>query len=189
MTDIEKSIEPDVNRLLKDAQKGDGSAENRLFAKLSERFRSVAGYRLRDEEEVEEVCQNALKTILEKYREIEFDEGFINWAYKVLDNKIRKCFDLRGRSRMREARVEYNDKSPIWKTVGTPLDLKRKLLRCLKKLGGVNSRYARVVMLQFQGYEVDEICGLLAITRNNLYVMLSRSRTRLKQCLATGEVQ
>jgi RNA polymerase sigma factor (sigma-70 family) len=180
--------ESNLNQLCKKAQEGDKKAENYLFKKISVRFRSIAGYRIKDREDVEEVCQEALKTIIEKYRHMNFDGGFTAWAYKVLDNKVRKRFELKGRKRKRETAMEHSDRNPVWKAGEVRADLKQKLMKCLKLLNRTNKRYARVIVLQFQGYKVDEICEQLTITRNNLYVLLSRSRSLLRRCMETGKL-
>lgn len=182
----EKDSGADLNQLCMRAQQGDKTAENRLFQNLFERFRLAAGYRIRNKEETEEVCQNAMKTIIEKYREIDFEGGFAAWAYKVLDNKVRKSFELRERKRRRETELPDDRDDILPASDDCTSDLRRKLLECLKEINRVNSRFARVIVLQFQGFKVDEICKKMKITRNNLYVLLSRSRSLLKQCLETG---
>ncbi len=67
--------------------------------------------------------------------------------------------------------------------------LERQLLDCLKKLYAVNHRHARILNLHYLGFTVAEICQRLEVTRNNLYSLLFRARTKLADCLETGEVE
>jgi len=66
--------------------------------------------------------------------------------------------------------------------------LKKKLLDCLNKINDANTRHARVLNLHYQGFIVREICEKLKLTRNGVYILLSRSRTMLKNCLERGDV-
>ncbi|MDH4034538.1 MAG: hypothetical protein OEV80_12145, partial [candidate division Zixibacteria bacterium] len=66
--------------------------------------------------------------------------------------------------------------------------LKRRLLDCLKKIRSTNLRYARILNLQYQGFDTEDVCRRLAVTRSNLYSLLSRARTVLELCLEEGGV-
>ncbi|MBK8809479.1 MAG: sigma-70 family RNA polymerase sigma factor [Acidobacteria bacterium] len=51
-------------------------------------------------------------------------------------------------------------------------------------LGNLPDRVANAFALrEFDGYDSDEICALLEITPNNLWVMLHRARLHLRRCL------
>ncbi len=176
-----------LSRLCTNAQKGDKKAENELFTILFERFLPIAGYRIRNRQDAEEVCQIALETILAKYKVIEFDEGFASWAVKVLDFKIRKYFDKRKHPLQDTAEMEGIEQNQAGLVEQPDFKLRDKLLDCLKKIGKRNNRYARIIVMQFHGYKIDEICEKLNTTPNNVYVLLSRSRSLLKHCLETGD--
>jgi len=177
----------DLSELCENAQRGDKTAENQLFEHLSVRFSSIAGHRIWNQQDAEEVCQVALKTIWEKYREINFEKSFAAWAHKVLDNKVRKFYEEKRRN---QNNIGTLDKEGVY--AGSPENpdpnLRRKLLDCLKMINRTNNRYARVIVLQFQGYKTQEICRRLKITRSHLYVLLSRSRSLLRLCLDTGKI-
>jgi DNA-directed RNA polymerase specialized sigma24 family protein len=51
-----------------------------------------------------------------------------------------------------------------------------------------NKRYARILVLRYQGYSAEEICDEFKITSKNLYMILSRARVLLKRCIETGEI-
>jgi DNA-directed RNA polymerase specialized sigma24 family protein len=71
---------------------------------------------------------------------------------------------------------------------GSDHDLRRRLVECFKQLVRVNRRFARVLNLSHQGYLADEICGRMRITLSNLYSIMSRGRSLLKQCLESGRL-
>ena len=66
--------------------------------------------------------------------------------------------------------------------------LKMKLVECFEKLCKVNARYASIISLHFEGFNADEISSKIDVTVNNLYVLMSRARTMLKNCLDKGEL-
>jgi RNA polymerase sigma-70 factor (ECF subfamily) len=175
-----------INELHSETRGGGQAAEERLFKGLSESFRLFVQHRIWNEQDSEEIVQDSLATIAAKYRVIEFDISFAAWAYKVLENKILHYYRTK---RSRESRFsqtgEILDRAVSPKT--NP-DLKRRLLDCLRKISGVNRRHARILNLRYQGFSTDEICGRLDVTRNNVYILLSRARSMLKQCLEKGEV-
>jgi DNA-directed RNA polymerase specialized sigma24 family protein len=81
----------DLNNLYRLARLGDKAAEQQLMGHLTVSFHLVAQHRLWDEQEAEEVVQEALVTILTKYREVEIETSFGGWTYGVLQNKIMEC--------------------------------------------------------------------------------------------------
>ena len=94
-----------INELHKRIGAGDPEAEERLFESLSARFRMFARQRVKDKEDAEEIVQDALTTIVQKYRGIEFETSFAAWAHKVLEYKILDHFRARGRQADRRAEL------------------------------------------------------------------------------------
>lgn len=177
----------DINSLQNAARHGDRTAENDLFQYLHARFRLFAQRKLRDREDAEEVVQDALKTVLEKYREIEFEISFAAWAYRVLENKILTFH--RTRKRRQEHQEDLARRAGSSERDRSDGDLEVRLLECLRKLNEVNRRHARILVLKYQGFSVSEICERLGITRTNLYTLLSRARSLLELCLKKGDLK
>lgn len=175
----------DIDDLLKAAQSGDRVAENHLFDYLLARFRLFARHKIRDAEDCEELVQEALKAIFQKYRETEFEVSFAAWAHKILEHKILTFYrDSALRSRKLAGLAK---ETPQTASVQPTRELENKLLGCLRKLNKLNRRHARVLLYKYQGYGVDEICNRLGLTRPNMYTMLSRARTWLESCLRKGQ--
>ena len=86
------------------ACQGDKSAEKELFQILFVRFRYFAGQKIRNQQDVEEVVQNALMAVSRKYSKINVDVSFAAWAHKVVSNEVLKHYrskSLRERTRLR----------------------------------------------------------------------------------------
>lgn len=91
-------ISSDVLDLVKAAQNNNAAAENQLFEQLSARLFNLAkyillkAYGIRDatqrEEDAKDIMQTAIMTIHQKYKSLEFDEGFFSWVNRILRNTI-----------------------------------------------------------------------------------------------------
>ncbi|HOP06308.1 MAG TPA: RNA polymerase sigma factor [candidate division Zixibacteria bacterium] len=176
----------DINELLINALRGDAGAETQLFEALTARFRLFAHQRLRDGCDCEEVVQESLLTIAREYKTTEFTTSFAAWAYKVLDYRILAQIKKRRTIADREQPLPDEDWSPGAGIEDVNPDLKRKLLDCLRQIRRGNPRYARALALQYQGYETEEQCQRMRLTRNTFYSLLSRARSALERCLEQG---
>jgi DNA-directed RNA polymerase specialized sigma24 family protein len=43
--------------------------------------------------------------------------------------------------------------------------------------------------MRYQGYNTEEICEKMGLSRNGIYILLSRARKMLENCLKTGEIK
>ncbi len=176
-----------INTLHSQANQGNQAAEEALFKLLTARFRYFAQHKIRERQDVEEIVQDALMTILKKYRNIEFKTSFSAWAHRVLINKILDFHKTKsGHLSKLEEIHETGNSSPLPDKKGA---LEQNLLDCLKQINSAYKRHARVLNLHYQGYKVEEICSKLQVTRTNLYSILSRARTMLEICLEKGDIR
>ena len=169
-----------------EARTGDTAAGEQLFGCLNERFSLFVQHRISSRQDAEEVVQDSLMAIAEKYREIEITTSFTAWAYRVLENKLSYYYRTK-KTRTRKLAELAQDK-PAGGTYSTDPSFRRRLLDCIKKVSRVNIRHARILNLHYQGYSVEYICGKFGVTRNNLYIILSRARSMLKACVETGDL-
>lgn len=170
-----------VNQICAVAQAGDDKAENELFNRLTARFRYIVRRKGIVKEDIEEIVQNALVVVSSNYRQMEFTTSFTAWAHKVLENKFIDFYrqkKIKGDKTSRLKEAMYVDAE-----AGSSLDLKRKLIECLKAVVKFNKTYARVLVLKYQGYAASEIYQRLELTRSNFYSVLSRARVMLDKCL------
>lgn len=179
----------DINTLHKNAAKGIKEAEKELFELLVVRFRYLATLRLRNKEDAEEVVQEAMIVISKEYKTITIKTSFSAWAHKVLQSQILNY--VRSRSRKEKRFKSEANPDDIFRkdSMDSAPNLRRKLLDCLRKICAVNSRYARILNLHYQGYTTEEICEKMDITAANFYVILSRARSLLQMCLNTGRIE
>lgn len=170
-----------INKLFEKVLQGDRAAEKELFESLSVRFRAIVHQRIWDKNDSEDVAQEALMTIVTKYREVVIEKNFSAWAAKVLDNRILAYIK---RKRASQSRISNSPPEEYQMPVPPELsDLKHRLLKCLKEIFRANPRYARILNLHYQGYTTEEVCRLLKITSSYSYVILSRARNMLVKCL------
>jgi RNA polymerase sigma factor (sigma-70 family) len=177
-----------VNHLVELARNGDDGAEKQFIKILSVRFVAIAKRRIGSRDDAEDIAQEACVTVLAKYKVDLSIANFEAWAYGVLRMKIGN--HLQKKTTRQEQPLPETE---LCDTSGEPAqhhdpELGLRLNDCVRKLIVVFPRYARVLNLIYQGYKSDEICRRLKISPNNMYVILSRGRSLLKQCLEKGDI-
>ena len=181
----EKDSAFDINALFYRAKNGDIKAENALLKQLDESFRLIVQRRIWNDIDSEDIMQEAMVTILKKYKDLEIKTSFGAWAYRVLNNKMMDYVQKKTiRKKLDEQRIK--DAEPV--PAAPDPDLKEQIISCFKKISGTNLRHARILNLHYQGYTVEEICEKMSIKRNNAYVLLNRARTALELCLEKGRL-
>ncbi len=176
-----------IDDLYEAARTGEKGAESRLFKQLSVRFSLIAHLKIGNREDAEELVQEALSVIAREYKNMEF-RSFRAWAYKVFDNRLLDYIGGRMR-KSKDSVLTFADYQSPSGNLNPDLDLKMRLKECLAKVRAANARYARILNLHYQGFPVEDVCGRLEVTKENLYMILSRARSTLKRCLETGEVK
>jgi RNA polymerase sigma factor (sigma-70 family) len=175
-----------INELYNQACTGDKSAETELFKKLTDRFWVFAHRKVWDKADAEEIVQNALSIVVSEYRQIEFSTSFSAWAHKVIENKFLAYIQTKRRRSGRDVPLENADfLTDNWTPDPT---LKMRLLDCFKQVGRASRRYARILNLHHLGFDRVEVCEKLGMTTAHSYVVMSRARAMLKECLEKGEV-
>lgn len=133
----------------------------------------------------EDIAQEACLTVYEKYTAIPENVLFEAWAYQVLRNKIGNFIQkLESENKLLS---EINKTGSNHSETETEIALKIDLERCLRKMAVENKRYHEILILARDGFKTDEICEKLNIKTGNMYVILERSRAKLKKCLKIGK--
>jgi RNA polymerase sigma-70 factor (ECF subfamily) len=175
-----------INELYKLAASGDKKAEAELFATLTDRFRLFAHLKVWNQEEAEDLVQEALAVVVAEYGKIKIETSFAAWAHKIMENRLLGYIQKRRREKGRKTSGETNEYlTASWTPDPT---LRMRLLDCLKKVCLANRRYARIINLHHLGYSRVDICGRLEMTLDQSYVVMSRARAMLKECLDKGEI-
>ena len=175
-----------INQLYSDAKSGGEVAEKRLFDYLAVSFRAFVRLKNVSKDDSEDIVQAALLRIVEKYRHVGIHSTFAGWAHEVLKNTLIDHF--RGMKMERRKNAEFaSGQGGPHANVPNPR-LRAELGRCLQAIHKRNSSYARILHLHIQGYSTPEICDKEGITSGNLYVILSRARAALRECLISKGV-
>jgi len=197
-----------IEQLAMAAIKGDRMAGEKLFSLLGERFLKMAQYRIRDasqelEKDAQDVTQNTMTTIVEKYETADFHKGFLPWAYTILNNKCNDHCRRNGRQMKRiipgdpecmplEALLSYI-------TVESTPDLFEGLIALLREIeqddGGsaapapatmtdhitaayrkLSGKCKRIIRMLVEGYTNGDIAALLSIRKADLDIHRCRKR-------------
>ncbi|MCP4706080.1 MAG: sigma-70 family RNA polymerase sigma factor [candidate division Zixibacteria bacterium] len=175
----------DINDLYIKSKNGDKTAEKQLFKHLSVSFKIFALQRIMNKQDAEEVVQNSLMILSNKYKVLDNQPNFAAFAYKVLKNQLMAYY--------KSKRLPKNSNQSLMIDYASKYDenytnLKLRLFECIKKIHGINKSFARILNLHYQGYSTDEICEKMLISRSNFYTTLYRARIMLKTCIEKGEI-
>lgn len=161
----------------------------------------VAQLQLRDRDTAEDVVQDTLTAALSAREGFSGRSSVRTWLTGILKHKIVDAIRRRQRQPVVEAsfdeETDLDDFDPLFKDNGAwqapPAawgDPENALSQreffgvmelCLEKLPANTARV--FVMREVMELECDEICKELAITANNLWVILYRARMSLRECL------
>jgi RNA polymerase sigma-70 factor (TIGR02943 family) len=162
-------------------------------------------FRLHDSSVAEDVVQETLLAALQAYHSFAARGSERTWLVGILKHKITDHYRRVGRetlvSQFEEESLEHNeffrqegewvghweqDRAPLeWKA--TPEDLVEQgeffevLSRCLSPLP--ERIRAAFTLREVDGVKSEEICDVLGVSANNLWVMLHRARLHLRRCL------
>jgi RNA polymerase sigma-70 factor (ECF subfamily) len=85
-----------------EAKAGNKDAENRLFSHLHASYLRLAKRRVREVHDAEDLVQETLETIFEKYKTADLVKGFLPWANQILFFKIGNYYRAQERTSKRE---------------------------------------------------------------------------------------
>lgn len=163
------------------AQANDTLAERQLFLILTDSFRIFAQHKVRDSAEVEDIVQDALAVVAQKYKETTFVSSFAGWAHNVLRNTLLSHYREKAiHSRLQPEVLASMDRRA---DPTEDLEFQRKVVHCVERVAKQNRRFARALNLRYQGFTVEETAAKLEIKTDYLYVILTRARSMLEACL------
>ena len=176
----------ELEKLYQAAAHGDRNAGQQLFEILTARFRYFAQLKIDDNMDAEEIVQNSLMVVYDKYADIDIKTSFAGWAHTILTNKIKEYY--RTKATHKRKLEEYAQDDSVPENEQNLAELVRRLKYCLQKLSEDNRRQARILNLNYLGFKVEEICRKFELTKSNLYSILSRARATLSDCLNKGDL-
>ena len=174
-----------MKELWQQAVKGDKEAENEIFRRLRERFTVIAGLSM-CKEDAGDLAHDACLTVLKGYKDLKSPFEYNAWAQKVFKSKVADYFGRKSRDRNVFVGLEDFEAMLACSKAGQDFETMETLRRCLKMLAEKYPRYAKAIHLKHYGYETERICGKMKTSKNNFYVLLTRGRAFLKDCILGG---
>ncbi len=182
-----------IDILASAARAGDKMAENELFAKLHARFLLVTKQRIwsaikdaeQIQQEAEDLVQEALVTIWQRYQSATIETNFLSWSLQVLRNKIGNYFQQQQSSHRMVRQSELNQEHEIIASTTQSLevtDLIEKIKIIVQKM---DRRCRQILAALIAGKTREDIIQMfpktpLGTIDNRIY----RCRKRLKQLAA-----
>lgn len=168
------------------AAQGDKEAENRIFRHLIERFTAIASLSIcRDDSK--DLAHDACLSVLKSYKDLESPYEYGAWAQKVLKNKIIDHLKKQSAEKRLFCDDEFSEEHEEHPDRTGHFEIMLILKKCLRKLAEAFPAYSRALHLKRYGYDTESICAKMKISRNNLYVLLSRGRGFLRDCIFDGK--
>ena len=135
----------DIDKLYKTTCSGGKIEENRLFSNLSEIFQLFVGLRVRSKDDCQEIVQETLMVIADKYRHIEFNVSFSAWAYSILKHKIADYYRKKQTTEQRFIRIDNFDK--LMGNMQIDSTFVRQIKKCVKYVFKSNPKYIRIYFM------------------------------------------
>lgn len=174
-----------IEKLCVMAQANNELAERELFLLLTVSFRIFAQHKVRDRVEVEDIVQDALAVVAQKYKGMTFVSSFAGWAHNILRNTMASYI----RSKATRSRLQPEVMAAMDRGADPPanVDFQRQVMLCVERVAQQNRKFARALNLRYQGFTVEEIAEKLEIKTDYLYVILARARLMLEACLGISD--
>ena len=175
--------------LIRDAQKGDVTAYNRLVLHYQEQVYNVA-YRIMGEpQSAEDAAQEAF---INAYKALNRFRGgnFKAWLLRIATNA---CYDeLRRRKRRPQSSLdEMTDENESFAFLRSPdegpegaqqrMELVRAVEECLQGLP--DDQRVTAVLCDVEGYDYNEIANITSVSLGTVKSRMNRARRKLRDCL------
>ncbi len=175
--------------LIRDAQKGDVAAYNRLVLHYQEQVYNVA-YRIMGEpQSAEDAAQEAF---ISAYKALHSFRGgnFKAWLLRIATNA---CYDeLRRRKRRPQSSLEeMTDDNESFAFLRSPdegpegaqqrMELVRAVEECLQNLP--DDQRVTAVLCDIEGYDYNEIADITSVSLGTVKSRMNRARRKLRDCL------
>ncbi len=172
--------------LLRLRDRGDETAWSQfheLYAPLLYAYARQRGLTQADAEEIRDQCLLAVSQKMESFEYSRTKGSFKNWLYCIANGKV---IDFLRKRREHEADTnvlrQVPDPHPSPEELWNQHWSHQHILYCASRAKGTFSEktYRVFEMLAFEGREVDEVCGQLNLTRNQVYIAKSRVMRRIR---------
>lgn len=196
-TAVPSEEEQEIARLVSLAQDGDTEAFEQLVRIFQDRVFRRAMYRLRDEDEANDLAQEVFLTCFRKIHQFRGESKFWTWLCRIVDNlAINRISWLKRRGKDRTYSLEAGpspneEDTRSWDPADTAADPRREvegreavenLNRCLSQL---SPEHREILLLRFsEQLSYDEIARTLNISDGTVKSRISRARAELRSLMS-----
>ncbi len=170
--------------LARAAASGDAAAFEKLYEQHKGRVYSLCLRMLSDQSAAEDLTQEVFLQVYRKIGSFRGDSAFTTWLHRLTVNQVLMHFRKRG------VKLEHtSEEGDFTNVTESPLQSTRRIsmvdrLALDKAIGQLPPGYRTVFMMHdVDGYEHEEIAGLLEISIGTSKSQLHKARMRLRELL------
>lgn len=170
--------------LVRAAASGDAAAFERLYAQHHRRVYSLCLRMLGNQTQAEDLTQEVFLQVFKKLGSFRGDSAFTTWLHRLTVNQVLMHFRKRG------VKLEHtSEEGDFTNVTETPLQSTRRIsmvdrLALEKSVAQLPPGYRSVFVLHdVEGYEHEEIAGMLGVSIGTSKSQLHKARMRLREFL------
>ena len=180
----ERSEMPSDLELVRAAAAGDAAAFEQLYQQHYRRVYSLCLRMLSSTTQAEDLTQEVFLQVFRKLGSFRGDSAFTTWLHRLTVNQVLMHFRKRG------VKLEHtSEEGDFTNVVDTPLQSTRRIsmvdrLALEKAIAELPPGYRTVFTLHdIEGYEHEEIAGMLGVSIGTSKSQLHKARMRLRELL------
>ena len=180
----ERTEVPSDLELIRAAAAGDAAAFEQLYRQHYRRVYSLCLRMLGSQTQAEDLTQEVFLQVFRKLGSFRGDSAFTTWLHRLTVNQVLMHFRKRG------VKLEHtSEEGDFSNVVDTPLQSTRRIsmvdrLALEKAIAELPPGYRTVFALHdIEGYEHEEIAGMLGVSIGTSKSQLHKARVRLRQLL------
>ena len=166
---------------------GDDEAFAQLVRRHKDRLWAVALRTMRSREEAADALQEALISAARRARQYRGDAAVLTWLHRIV---INACLDRLRRNKLRATEPLPDDPDRVLALEGGAdpereaalVEMRRDVIAALRQLN--DDQRAALVLVDMEGYSVDEASEILGCAPGTIKSRCSRGRARLAPLLA-----
>jgi len=182
--DVDRAAhEPSDEHLIKATLAGDEAAFALLVTRYKRRVFSLAVRFSRDDDELEDICQEVFIKVYENLLSFRHDAPFEHWLTRI---SVHACHDALRRKRHAFRHTSLDEQAMEVRDYGA--EARQEARQAREVLAGamaqLNPQERLVItLLELEGYSVSEIAGMTEWSVANVKVRAHRARLALKRIL------
>ena len=166
-------------QLIRACIKEDPASQKEVFNRFSSRMLGVCNRYARNSDDAEDILQDAFIKVFDKIQQFKFEGSFEGWIRKIVVNTALKKYSLiRYDKEVAGYEIKDRDESSMEPSAYAHLSQKE----IMEMVNNLPDGYRMVFNLYvIEGYQHDEIAGLLNIQASTSRSQLVKARTMLQK--------